>query len=128
MKLLMHLIASLLLSAALYPFFSHAAFLVLVGGFAIDIDHYLYYILKTGSFSMRKAVDFCKGKTYISVFCIFHHLEFAILIFALGLLSIPAMMIAVGAAAHFGMDVVYVATTRDIKKEARSLCLVMRAI
>lgn len=128
MKPLTHFIASLALFVLLYQFFVYTALLVFVGGFAIDIDHYIYYILKTGNFSIRKAVNFCMGKTYADVFCVFHHLEFAIIIFILGLFSVPLLMMAVGAAVHFGMDLVYIATKRDIRKEAGYLCLVARAI
>lgn len=127
MELYKHLIASLLLAAVLYPFYGLYSLLALVGSL-IDIDHYIFYVIKNRDLNPRKAYNFCHNKTYLNIFCILHNLEFIILLAALSLF-IPVLFIAaISIAIHLLMDIIYIYHAGRLRKEFKTLSLVTRMI
>ncbi|MFC1732509.1 hypothetical protein ACFL6I_19570 [candidate division KSB1 bacterium] len=130
MKLQTHFIVSLFISIALFPLFSYASFLVLIGGFFIDSDHYLYYIIKKKDISLKRAYNFCAGpkKRYSDIFCIFHHIEFLILMIVLSYFSRYIMIITIGIAVHFLMDLANIHLNKNLKEDARGLSIIARIL
>lgn len=127
MRLSAHFLVSLTLSLLLYPVYGYPAFLALAGGFLIDVDHYAYYILKTGNLSIRKAIEFCYGnKTFFTVFCAFHNIEFLLFVALLGIFSSYFLILALGVFVHLVMDVIYLHGEGRLKREITALSLVTR--
>ena len=50
-----HFIVSLFLAVILYPIFGWIVGVILIGGFFIDVDHYLLYLFKKKDYSLRNA-------------------------------------------------------------------------
>ena len=88
-----HLIVSLIISLIYFPFFGWWSFLAIVGGFLIDVDHYLEFIIKFKRRDLFKAffdaVEFYKGNNcqkYKDLLHIFHTFEFWILYIVLAII------------------------------------------
>jgi hypothetical protein len=81
MNISIHFITSLILSISLYRFIGLNSLWILVGGFLIDFDHYIYTIFKLKSFSLKKSYNYHlnrhKRKDYQKdLLHIFHTIEF----------------------------------------------------
>ena len=74
MNLKYHFIVSLAISLFLFPFFGCGSFLVMVGGFLIDIDHYIWYILRYRDFNIKNAYKRNKNHD-TKVLNIFHQVD-----------------------------------------------------
>jgi len=100
--------------------------LIFLSSFLIDFDHYLYYVYKKRSFSLKKAYFFLKkrdkelsqlsmrkrSKVFLGYF-IFHGLETIFLLLLLGFLISPFFFyISLGAFFHLATDIFH-------KKKAR---------
>lgn len=105
-----HFIASLALSLALFPLFGYTSFLVMVSGFLIDADHYLWYILKYNDFSLIKAVQKTKDKSVKYKIHIFHLYEFFGLCVVLAFFYDAFIAMSAGLAVHYIMDMIYMGT------------------
>ena len=106
MDLKFHFIASTILALFLYPFFGPISFIALIGGWLIDVDHYLYNIVKHRSFNIKKSYRYYKkGKARFS-FClhIFHTVEFWLFMLALSFLSNIFLIFFLGMMLHMTMD------------------------
>ena len=51
---IIHFITSLVLMVILYPFFGYWSGAVFIGGFFIDVDHYLWWVMDKRNFSLIK--------------------------------------------------------------------------
>jgi hypothetical protein len=92
--------------------------IIFLSSFLIDVDHYIYYLIKDKSFSLKKAfqyfsnarikflkLSFKKRREYYSGFCFFHGIEWIILFLVLGfLLSKYLLFIAIGFTFHLCLD------------------------
>ena len=54
----LHVLFALIFAAILYPFIGNYSIVVFLSGFVIDIDHYLYYIIK------KNDLNFMNGYLY----------------------------------------------------------------
>jgi len=114
MKTSPHLIASIILAAALYPVFRWKVVLILVGGVLIDIDHYFWYIYKYkkfGLFSCYKhlTVEAEKNnwKDVIGALFIFHTIEFLLIIVVASFYSEYALILLIGLSVHYLLDFIW---------------------
>ena len=106
----MHIIASLILSALLFPFFGFSSLFILIGGFLIDIDHILFYWLRFKSLNIKRAYQYCKaldlkkikGK---KVFMVFHSIELIVIISILSFYHIIFLALSIGMLLHIAMDI-----------------------
>lgn len=100
----MHFLVSIMLTAILYPFFGSLAFLVFLTSFLIDTDHYLVYVIKMRSFNPFKANRYFDNN-FEDVFCIFHTVEF-FLIIVLGAVffGVAGKILLFGLVVHHVMD------------------------
>ena len=60
MNLTPHVITSSVLTVLFFPVFGWHSLWIIVGGFCIDVDHYVYYGLKFKKWSLKKAYYFYK--------------------------------------------------------------------
>jgi len=106
MDLSKHFIFSLLLSLLLYPFFGFVSLLIFVGGFLIDVDHYVYHMVRYKKINPLDAYRYCKSGREGSpqVLHIFHTYEVLLIIFILALFSEVMGIIVLGILLHIGMD------------------------
>ena len=114
MKTSVHIAVSIILAAALYPFFKSNVLLILAGGVLIDVDHYLWYIYQYKKFSILQsykfyikvmdANDFAKVD---GILCIFHTIEFLLLMILLSFYFELALIFTIGLVSHYLMDLLY---------------------
>ncbi|MFH0936568.1 MAG: hypothetical protein V1815_02725 [Candidatus Woesearchaeota archaeon] len=122
-----HVISSALLSVILYPFLALNVLWVFFAGFLIDVDHYIYYVLKFKSFNLKKAYkyfeEYEKKRHFKDVLCIFHTIEFFILLLILSFYNKIIFLIFIGIIFHEILDLI----DMYIKKlwEARALSFIM---
>jgi len=112
--MLIHGLASIIIAAVAYPFYGWNVSLIVAGGVLIDIDHYVWYILKYGKLSMAgcyrhfmvdgKANDF---KDVTGIILIFHTIEFLAAMLILSGFSLFAFLFAMGVLAHYLLDLLW---------------------
>ncbi len=107
MRLKYHFIVSLLLSIILYQPYGYQAFLVMLSGFLIDIDHYLWYIIKFKDFSLKKTVEKTKDTTIKYKFHVFHLYDIMIILLILSFFSKIFIVLSIGLLVHLIMDYYY---------------------
>ncbi|MBU3940387.1 MAG: hypothetical protein KKH88_00465 [Nanoarchaeota archaeon] len=106
MLLKYHFVFTLIFCIILFPFIQWWAIIVFFSGFLIDIDHYIYYILKKRDFSLKKAYE-CEKKHFgKDRLHIFHTIEFYILIFSLAIFHPFFFFILIGISFHQIIDIV----------------------
>jgi len=88
-----HFIVSVIISLVYFPFFGWWSFLAIVGGFLIDVDHYIEFVIKFRRKDLFNAffdaVEFYKGnncQNYKDLLHIFHTFEFWVLYIVLSLI------------------------------------------
>jgi len=106
MKITYHFIVGLILSVILFPFFGIKSIIALIVSVLIDVDHFLWYILRYKKFdvNIKKIFNYyvnCCGK---QVLCIFHTIEFLILLAVLSFFSEIFLIIFIAVLVHFFMD------------------------
>lgn len=112
MELIIHFISSLILGGVLYPFFGLSAFIVIIGGFIVDVDHYLLYICQFRKLEVKKALVYFreyfdkhyKGK---APFFIFHSIEFLLLLVLVSFYSEYVFLLTLGIILHYSLDFLY---------------------
>ena len=114
MKIWVHAAFSILLAAALYPIFNWKVVFILIGGILIDADHYLWYILKHGNFSLPDCyrhftIDAEKAnyKYFVGEVLVFHTAEFFALMLALSFYSQTALLFTIGLVGHYFLDFIW---------------------
>ncbi|MAG08649.1 hypothetical protein CMO89_04195 [Candidatus Woesearchaeota archaeon] len=122
MRLLVHFIVSLALVMLLYPFYKEQALLIFIGGFLIDIDHYLWYMFRFKDFNLKKALEYYKKLDFKDVLILFHTIEFVVVVFLLSLY--PGLgLLFVGYIIHIIMDTIYMYKCNILGLRAFSLIL-----
>jgi len=113
MKLTSHIIQGAILSPAIYYLTDFKTSIIFTTSFIlIDIDHYIHYIYRCRSFSVKGMFDFhdeiwTKKKGNIFGLSIFHTIEFLILLFILGFWHSEFWIIGAGFFTHLLFDIVY---------------------
>ena len=109
-----HLITSSILTAILYPFVGLNAAFALIGGFAIDIDHYFWYVYKFRIFSVGKCFKYFKGVSQRNdvteskkIFLAFHTIEAVVALIILSFFQQILFIILLGLLLHFVLDIIY---------------------
>ena len=109
-----HFLASLALAAVFYQFFGRNALAIFAGGVLIDIDHYIWYILKHKKINMARCYKFyayeAAKKDFKDVtgsLMVFHTLEFTALCVLLSFYSTLALMFTAGLLLHYFLDLIF---------------------
>ena len=104
MDLKYHFIVSSILTILLYPIFGISALLIFIGGFLIDIDHLLWYILKYKDFNIKNTFIKSKDTTILYKLQFFHLLEILLIVIILSFYSTNFLIISIGLTIHQIMD------------------------
>ena len=127
MKLTFHLMSTLALSLLLYPFYGALSFLSFLGGFFIDVDHYIYYIMKEKDFDIIKSYRYFSTRSFKDFrdqLFIFHTFEFIIPMVIVSFFSEIAFIITLGLLLHLCADW-YQEYSRRYRVKALSILYVM---
>jgi hypothetical protein len=109
MELWQHFIVSAILAIILYPLFGIYSLFAIVGGFLIDIDHIVYYIIRFRKFGFKKAQRYYQKldlKGYKEVIRIFHTIEFNTIIVILAFINQLFLILLIGIIPHLIMDMI----------------------
>ena len=113
MKLSQHLVVTGIASAAIMPWYGGESIaLFAAGSVLIDVDHYLFYVVRTKRFDVRGMFryfdalqDFERHIPYVGL-CLFHTIDF-FLIVALGAFYYPILLpLLAGLLFHFVVDLI----------------------
>ena len=112
MKFTVHFLSSIALAGVLFPFVGLVpAALVFLGGWTVDLDHYLWYIIKYKKFGMAECNRFFtvdsrtnNSRHFRGSFMPAHTIEFIVLMAFLSFYSKYAMYYSIGLALHFLLD------------------------
>ena len=142
MRISVHVLVSAIICALLFPFYGWNALFVIVGGVLIDIDHYLLYIglFKDANFikaykyhksivakaynhpkSISNDMEFKRGNL-----CIFHTIEFLLLLLLLSYFHTIPFLIMAGVLSHYILDIIFQVSTFKSIVMAPSILLWMR--
>ncbi|MDP7506794.1 MAG: hypothetical protein QF362_05140 [Candidatus Woesearchaeota archaeon] len=122
MKLSIHFFVSLVLMITLYPFYNWPVLYLFIGGFLIDFDHYLYYIIKFRSLNLKKASKYFLKPGLKDVLVIFHTFEFMI-VFTLFCLYFNLYLLLTGYLIHNILDYIYLYKHNFFNRRASSLLM-----
>jgi hypothetical protein len=127
-----HIFLGFILSLILFLIFPSmtlvGAGIIFLSSFLIDVDHYIYYVLKEGKISLKVALNhFFEGRKrlskmtpekrrgFYSGFCFLHGIEILVILFILGMfVSSYFFFILIGFAFHIILDI-----TEEIYKNLR---------
>jgi hypothetical protein len=112
MEMNVHLLTSVVLAIVLYPVFGWVSVFVVVGGFLVDFDHYLLYIIRTGDWSLKKSIIYYRKRKFAvkrPVLHIFHTVEAYIVLLAFALYFRPFLLVLLGFKLHMLLDFVHTA-------------------
>ena len=104
MEIKYHFLAGLILSIILFPFFGIKSFIALIFSVLIDIDHPLQYTLKYKKFNILQMLRHFRNCCGKQVLCIFHTIEFIIILGLLSLFSDIFLIMFIAATIHMCMD------------------------
>ena len=117
MKTSVHSFVSLVIAAALYPIFHWKVLLILAGGVLIDVDHYIWYVLKHKKLSLFGCYNHFvieaeknKWRDIIGSLLIFHTVEFLLAVMLLSFYSELALLFAIGLLPHYLLDAIHMYT------------------
>ncbi len=114
MKTSIHLTASLILAALLYPLLSWKALFILAGGVLIDVDHYFWYAYKYKNLNLIKSYEFFIKNLEVNDFTnvkgvvlIFHTIEFLLIMVLFSFYNKFALLFTIGLLSHYLLDFIW---------------------
>lgn len=114
MKTSVHIAASAILAAMLYPIFQWKVLFIFVGGVLIDIDHYFWYVYKYKKLSLfdcykhyMKHMGNANQEKDFGTLLIFHTIEFLLLMAAMSFSNGYFLVFTIGLFGHYLLDLVY---------------------
>lgn len=102
-----HLVVTSVLATFLYPIFGWYSLFALVGGVLIDIDHYVWYVSKTGDWSLRNSIMYYTEKRFMPhrpVLNFTHTFEFFIMLVILAFVHEVFVVMLIAYLLHMSMD------------------------
>ena len=122
-----HLLSCVILMGFLFPFFGWSSLIVLLGGFFIDVDHYLIYAYKNKDLSLVRAYNYFKNVSnhdFKNQPLILHFLELTIILIGLSFYSYIAFLLTLGVITHLLLDFIYEVQTKSAYKITKSWSLI----
>ena len=111
MYLRYHFLSCIILTLILFPFFSYYSLLVFALGFFIDVDHYLYDLIRNKNFDLIEVYRMHMDGDWIAKdqLHVFHTIEFISLFILITLLSrnIYLLLLGMGFVLHLILDYIY---------------------
>ncbi len=104
-----HFLSSSLLFLILFPFFGWFSLIVYLGGFFIDVDHYLIFVIKKKDFSLKNAYYyFLKGKfNWKTEPLVFHFLELTFILVIFSFFHWIFFLLVSGIILHLILDFIH---------------------
>ena len=106
-----HFLSCILLLLILFPLFNYISFLVFIFGFFIDVDHYLYDIIRFRNLNLKKSylIHMDKKTKIKDQLHIFHTIEFLILFVILTIIynNVYLLLLIIGFLLHWILDFIY---------------------
>ncbi|MBW2980423.1 hypothetical protein KY360_03340 [Candidatus Woesearchaeota archaeon] len=102
-----HLIFTIIISIIIAPIVRFNALYFIIGSVLIDVDHYLYYIMRYRKFNLGKIYTYWAkhpNKFAKESICVFHTLEFISVVIVLSFFSFKAFILASGILFHLVLD------------------------
>ncbi len=128
MYLSMHFILTLLLALLLFPIYKYKVLLLFIFGFFIDVDHYLFDVVKDKKFSLKKSYLAHMNLNIVlkDQLHIFHVVEFWILALILTLIfySELTLLLFIGLIFHLFLDFIYWVFNKKYIRHTRALSLI----
>lgn len=127
MLLKYHIISSALLSILLYPFFGLNVLFVFFAGFLIDVDHYIYYVLRFKDLSLKKSYkyfeEYPEKRHFSDILFIFHTVEFFGLLIILSFYNDIIFLIFTSVSLHQILDMILLYKIDAFESRAFSLIM-----
>ena len=108
---LVHFAVSAALAAILFPFYGWYSLLVFVGGFLIDVDHYVWYAVKFRDLNVKNSYGYLVNlvkkkdtKGLEELLCVFHSVEFILLLLIASFFFKKIFLVVIGLAVHLILD------------------------
>ena len=123
-----HLLSSTVLIIILFPFFGWSTLIILLGGFFIDVDHYLIYAYKKKDWSLVRAYNYFR---YVSDHnfkdqpLILHFLELTAVLIALSFYSYLAFLLTMGVVTHLLLDFIHEVKDNSASKITKNWSLIV---
>ena len=105
-----HFLSSSILTLILFPFFSWYSLIVYLGGFFIDFDHYLIFVIKKKDFSLKNAYNYFrydKKHDWNTEPLIFHFLELTFILIILSFFHWIFFLLVSGIILHLTLDFIH---------------------
>ena len=100
-----HLIISIIIASILLPVFGYFSLLAIVGGFLIDVDHYIWYVLKKKDISLKRCIDYHYSEVAnLRVMHFNHTIEAGIVLAVLSIYINELIPLFIGFIAHMLAD------------------------
>ena len=135
MKVSIHFITSLLLVIVLWPFIGPYSLWAIVGGYLIDVDHYLYTIFRLKTFSIKRSYQYHATKEHHQknkpgqILHLFHTIEFWIFMILMSIIAYKKnwnfifymfSITFLGMILHLSLDITHGIRNKIIKRRAIS--------
>jgi len=104
MQIKNHFLVGLILSIILFPFFGIKSIIALIVSVLIDTDHLLWYIFKYRKFNIKHIFDYNENCCIKQVLCIFHTIEFIVVLGILSYFSEILLIVFISALVHTALD------------------------
>ena len=107
MEINIHLWTSIALAVLLYPFFGWLSVLAIAGGYLVDFDHYILYVIRKKDWSLKRSITYYRTRRYAikrPVLHIFHTIEAFAVLLVLAFYHDLFMVILAGYILHMLLD------------------------
>jgi hypothetical protein len=129
MRLSQHVKYTTILSVILLPFWNiEQIFLFAIGSVLIDIDHYIFYILRFKRFDLKGMFEYYEGwlpsvkdKIPYAGICIFHTIEIYLILIVSAAYISGVLYLVVGLAFHQALDLIALKRSNSLFKRSYSI-------
>lgn len=107
MEIHIHLWTSIALAAILFPFFGWLSLFAIAGGYLVDFDHYITYVMRKRDWSLKRSIAYYRTRRYAikrPVLHIFHTVEAFATLMVLAFYHDIFMVILAGYLLHMLLD------------------------
>lgn len=105
-----HFLSCILLIAIFFPFFGWASLIILLGGFFIDVDHYIIYVIRKKDISLIKAYKYFRygsSQDFKNIPLVFHFVELTAILIFLSFFNYLILLLTIGILTHLLLDLIY---------------------
>ena len=126
MRLSSHIKQSFVLFPGVYYFWNLKTAIIFIASFIfIDLDHYFLSVCKSKDFSIKRMFDYFdevwEDRHNRYEICVFHTIEFFIVLYVLGYWRMEFWIILAGFSAHFLLDLYHLYKHKAVSIRAHSL-------